>query len=147
MKIKVFIIIFAISFVYFFPVNSYALVGPSSPQHDPSLPEIRLQIVTRDSNGMLVGYIEPSIFYLNNIYLIHDYLDNHPEKKTLITKDGKNYEKFEWQEDNYITDSDNQQSAYALGWKGFSVLQSRQDGQISGAGDIVTAFWHIIRTV
>lgn len=147
MKIKIFFLIFIISFAYFFPVNSHALVGPSSPQKDPSLPEIQIQIVTRDSNGMLVGYLEPSIFYLNNIFLIHDYLDNHSDKKTLITKDGKNFEKFEWEEDNYITSSGHQQTAYALGWEGFSVLQSRNDGQISGAGDVVTAFWHIIRTI
>lgn len=147
MKIKIFLFIFVLSFSFIYPVNSFALVGPSSPQKDPSLPEIRLQLATRDSNGMLVGYIEPSEFYLNNIFLIHDYLDNHQEKKTLIAKDGKNYEKFEWEEEYYVDITGQQQTAYALGWQGFSVLQSRNDGQISGAGDIVTAFWHIVRTI
>ena len=75
----------------FFIVNSNALIGPSAPMEDPSIPELSLQMIVRNSDGVLVTYIEPTNFYLSNMYLIHKFLDEK-ENKSIITIDGKSYE-------------------------------------------------------
>lgn len=130
----------------FFLVNSNAITGPAAPREDPSLPEISLQIQIRNSEGTLVAYIEPSIFFLRSIYMIHQSLDAQ-EKKTIIIKDAKSYEQIEIEFKHYESTSGMQKSSYALYWKGTDVLVTRFDGYISKAGDTATASWKIIRTI
>ena len=126
--------------------NSDALIGPVAPQEDPSLPEIRLQLQLRNSDGMLVAYIEPTTFYLTNVYLIHEFLDAQ-EDKTIIIKDGKSYEQieFEFKHDSLI--GGEQHATYLFGWKGFNPLVTRFNGYISNADDSLTATWKITRVV
>lgn len=146
MKILIFLLIFVVSFGTLFISNSNALVGPSAPQSDPSLPEISLQLEYRDSNGALVGYLEPSIFYLRNLGMIHEMLDAQ-EDKTIITKDGKNFEKIEFEYFNYNTESPSQMAGYSVGWDGYGVLWARFDGILSGNGDSVLAHWKMLRPI
>ena len=145
MKIPIILLIFVMFFGTFFIDDSNALIGPSAPREDPSIPEVRLQIVIRNSEGMLVNYIEPSIFYFTNVYLLHQHL-NEKEDKTIITIDGKNYEqiKFEY---HYIDRADGQRASYSLWEDGFSVLTSRFNGYLSEPGDTMDAIWTITRTI
>jgi len=146
MKILIFLLIFVLSFGTLFISNSNALVGPAAPRSDPSLPEISVQIVYRDSNGMLVGYVEPSIFYLRNIGLIHELLDSE-EDKTIITKDGTNFEKIEFEILTYNPEAPAQKAGYSVGWAGYGVLWAAYDGILSGDNDSLVAHWKVLRTI
>ena len=146
MKILIVVLIFGMFLGTFFLANSNALVGPAAPREDPSLPQISLQLQLRNSEGILVAYIEPSIFYLRNVYLIHEFLDAQ-ENKTTIIIDGKSYEQIKFEFKHYSTTGGEQMPGYQVGWEGFGVLTSRNNGYISGAGDTLTASWKIIRTI
>ena len=125
--------------------NASSHIAPTSHQ---SIPQIILQIEVRNSDGVLVSYIEPSIFFLRNIFLIHDYLDSKADRtKTIVTIDGKKYEQVEWKFKSSILESYDQQSGYQLGYQGYGILNARLNGSISNAGDIVTVYWKITRTV
>ena len=132
----------------FFLADSHAQVKNIAPISDTSLPEIILQIEVRNSDGVLVSYIEPSIFYLRNIFLIHEYLDQKSEdKKTIVTINGKKYEQIEWNFKSKIRESWDQQSGYQLGYKGYGILNARLNGSISQEGDTATAYWKITRPI
>jgi len=146
MKILLIILIFFMSLGIFFLTESNALVGPSAPREDPSLPEISLQLTLRNSDGMLVAYIEPQNFWLRNVFLIHQFLDEQ-ENKTIIFIDGKKYEQVEFEVEHYST-THGQQSMYILGLEGFGgILNAEFNGYISEVGDTLTASWKIIRTL
>ena len=128
----------------FFLANSYA--GKiSASLEDQSLPKMNLQMVVRNSEGVLVTYIEPSIFYLSNVYMIHQNLDGQ-ENKNIITKDGKNYEQFKFGYTHYDRE-DGQRSSYSLWEQGIDVLTSRFNGFLSEPGDTQTTMWTITRTI
>ena len=126
--------------------NSDALIGPVAPQEDPSLPEIRLQLQLRNSDGLLVSYMEPTTFYLTNIYLIHEFLDAQ-EEKTIIIKDGKSYEQIEFEFVHYSLTGGEQHATYLFAWKGFNPLITRFNGYISETDDSITATWKITRVM
>lgn len=126
--------------------NADALVGPSAPRSDPSLPEISVQLEYRDSNGYLVAYIEPSIFYLRNIPLIHEMLDSK-ENIQVFTKDGVQYERIQFVQVTYATASGEQKAGYSVGWDGYGVLWARYNGILSGDGDTLTAHWVLVRPI
>ncbi len=65
MKIPIILLVLAVFFGSFFITDSNAILGPGAPQEDPSLPEISIQIQIRNSDGVLVAYTEPTIYYLN----------------------------------------------------------------------------------
>ena len=146
MKILLIILIFVMSLGIFFFADSNALVGPAAPREDPSLPQISLQLQHRNSDGVLVTYIEPSIFYLRNVNMIHEFLDAQ-ENKTIIIIDGKSYEQIKFEFEGYSATSGNQRAGYNIGWKGFQVLNARHNAYITEAGDTITASWKIIRTI
>ncbi len=143
------LLIFLFLFMFlgtFFLANSNALIGPAAPQEDPSLPEIRLQLQLRNSDGMLVAYIEPTTFYLINVYSIHEFLDAQ-EDKTIIIKDGKSYEQIEFEYKHDSMTGGEQHATYLFAWKGFNPLVTRFNGYISNADDSLTATWKITRVV
>lgn len=146
MRFLIILLIVVASVGTFFISSSDALIAPAAPRYDPSLPEISLQLEYRDSNGMLVAYIEPSIFYLRNIPLIHDMLDSK-ENKTVFTKDGQQYEKVEFEIVTRSTASGEQKAGYSVGWGGYGVLWARYNGILSGDGDTLTAYWKIVRPI
>jgi len=129
-----------------FLVDSNALIGPVAATEDPTLPEISLQLQVRNSDGALVAYIEPTVFYLRSVSHIHEFLDAE-ENKTIIIKDGKTYEQIEFEYEHFSETGEQQISAYFLTWKGGTPLVSFYNGYLSDAGDTLTASWKIIRTV
>ena len=145
MKIPIIVLIFVMCFGTFFLADSNALIGPPAPHEDPSILNILVQIQIRNSEGMLVVYVEPSTFYLNNMYLIHQYLDEQENKKIIII-DGKSYEQIVFQRE--FLDSDGGQRASISLWKNsFPVLNAKFNGYIGQPGDTGTVSWKIIRTI
>jgi len=130
----------------FFVADSSALKGPAAPREHPSLPHIYLQIVVYNSDGMLVTYNEPQVFWLRNIQLIHLFLDEQ-EKKTIIYIDGKKHEQIEFEYKHNYRSGGNQISMYVLGSKGIGLINAEMNGYISEVGDTLTAKWKIIRPV
>lgn len=145
MKIPIILLIFVFSFGTFFYANSNAILGPSAPMSHPSLPQVLLQIEVRNSDGVLVSYIEPTVFYLTNTYLIHKHLDGIENKK-IITLDGQNYEQFVI-ESNFVDRYRGQRASISLWQDGHGVLTSRYDGFLGENGDTQTVTWKITRTI
>jgi len=146
MKILLIVLIFVMSLGIFFLADSSALVGPAAPREHPSLPYISLQITVHNSDGMLVTYNEPRIFWLRNIDFVHELLDEE-EKKTIIFIDGKKHEQIEFERKHYSSTGGGQISMYILGWGGQGILNAEMNGYISDVGDTLTASWKIIRPV
>jgi len=142
MKILLVLIIFVLALGTLFFDDSY---GERSLRKHPSLPEIKLQLEYRNSDGMLVAYEEPTIFYLRNIGMIHDYLDKKEQNKTIITIDGKEYEKFEFRFEQKLI-KENQYSQFGIGHKGIQVLIGAHIGYLAEKGDTLVASWKIVRT-
>jgi len=145
MKIPIILLVFVMFFGTFFYTYSNAILGPAAPTSDPSLPEISVQIQIRNSDGVLVAYIEPSLFYLTNMYLIHKFLDEKENKSTIII-DGKSYEQFEF-EFNHVDRNGGQRASYSLYQDGISVLTTSYNGFIGEPGDIQKISWKIIRSI
>lgn len=145
MKILLIFLIFITFSGIFFLTDSNALIGPAAPTEDPSLPQISLQLQVRNSDGMLVAYMEPTVCYLTNVYLIHEFLDAQ-ENKTTIIINGKKHEQIKFEYKHYSVTSE-QKATYLFAWKGFNPLVCIFDGYISEAGDAITASWKIIRTI
>ena len=146
MKILLIILIFVMSLGIFFLTDSNALVGPAAPREHPSLPYISLQITVHNSDGMLVTYNEPQVFWLRDINSIHQLLDEE-EKKTIIIIDGKKHEQIEFERRHYYNTGGGQISMYILGWAGSGILNAEMNGYISEVGDTLIAYWKIIRPV
>jgi len=146
MKFLIILFGFVLFFGNFFLMDSNAFTGTPAAQEDPSLPEISMQLVLRNSDGMLVEYREPSIFFLRNVHMIHQYLDAQ-ENKIIIVKDGINYEQIEFEFKFTSDDNRHQKTTYALFWDGLAVLTSRFNGYISEVGNTVTVSWKIVRTI
>ncbi len=140
MKIQI-ILIFLLFFGSSLLSNAYA---QGAPHEDPSLPEVSLQLVLRNSDGQLLAYVEPSLTWLRNIWLIHEYLDT-VDNRTIITKDGKNYEQIQFGRTE--TGFSGQITTYSLWYKGYPVLTFTHDGYMAQTDDVITASWKIIRTI
>ena len=126
----------------FFIANSYAAVAP---REDPSLPQINLHIVVRNSEGQLVSYIETDFVYIKNSYLTHTFLDAVDDNnKIIFEEDGITYERFQFKNTEYFS-SQRQITAYALHVEDVPVLLMMHDSYISQPGDSVTTYWDIIR--
>ena len=50
------------------------------PRDHPSLAEVSLQYVVRNSDGGLVGYFEPTLMYILDLAMIHENLDSKENK-------------------------------------------------------------------
>ena len=146
MKILLIILIFVISLGIFSLADSNAYVGPTAPREHPSLPYISLQITVRNSDGMLVTYNEPQVFWLRNVDFIHQFLDEQ-EKKTIIYIDGKKHEQIEFEYKQYFRNSGDQLSMWIIWWEGNGIMHAEINGYITEVGDTMTATWKIIRTV
>jgi len=146
MKILLIFLIFVMSLGIFFLADSNALVGPAAPREHQSLPYISLQLTVRNSDGVLVAYNEPQVFWLRNVNYIHQFLDEQ-ENKTIIFIDGKKHEQIEFGNEHYFRNGGNQISMYVLGWEGNGIINAEMNGYISGVGDTLSATWKIIRPV
>jgi len=112
------------------------------PREHPTIYDVSLQIVVRNSDGGLVAYIEPEILYIQNIESVHSVLDNTPERK-IIEIEGKNYEQIEMGGVEEIA-WEGQANVYNFPFEGMIFLH---DGFILERGDTLTTSWKIIRTV
>ncbi len=135
----------------FFYAHSNAILGPSAPLSDPSIPEITVQIQIRNSDGVLVTYIEPTIFYHSNMYLMHKYLDQQENKKNTFIIDGKSYEQSGYEqfelEFNHIDRNGGQRASYSLWQDGIGFMTTRYNGFIGEPGDSQKISWKIIRAI
>ena len=145
MKIPIILLVLAVFLGSFFITDSNAIMGPGAPQEDPSLPEISVQVEIRNSDGVLVAYTEPSIYFLSNLYMIHQFLDKQENKKT-ITIDGKNYEQIEL-EYLFLERGSGQRASISLWENDRAVLTTRYNGYLGEPGDTQRISWKIIRTI
>ena len=143
MKILILLIIFVLAFGALFFDDSYA---EKSLRKHPSLPEIKLQIEYRNSDGVLVAYEEPTVFYLRNIGWIHEYLDNKQQNKSIITINGTEYEKFEFKFEQKLHKGE-QYSQFGIGHREVQVLIGAHLGYLAEKGDTLIASWKIVRTI
>ena len=117
--------------------------APALRQH-PSLPEVSLQLLVRNSDGQLVAYIEPSEMYIRNLAKTHEFLDGIKNKTTII-KDEKSYELIQFKKVETYKRS-GQLATYGINYKGDFVLLFRHDGYIIQPNDKLTIHWKILRT-
>jgi hypothetical protein len=124
--------------------NAYA-VTVAWPTSDPSLPEIHMQVIIRDSGGALVAYFEPTLWYIADVPGVHALLDTK-EKKTLVHKNNADYQRVEFVDHFTITET-GQITSEPLYYKGKAVLNPRHDAVILQSGDTIDVHWNILRTV
>ena len=141
MRIHIFLLVFVVG---------VAIVGESyaqtdvSPQEDPSLPEVSLQLQLRNSDGQLVTYIEPTTMYISNIKMVHEFLDTKENK--IIEKDGETFEVIQYKQ-TFRFDDTAQYATYGMWYKGDFPLLFRHDGYLTAPGDTLDVFWKITRTI
>ncbi len=145
MKTSIVLLIFVLFIGTFFLIDSEALTHQAAPREDPSLPQVSLQLQLRNSEGQLVTYLEPTTMYITNIAMVHEYLDNI-ENKTIIEKDGENFELIEFQS-TAVFSKTKQIATYGMVHKGIHVLMFRHDGYLTSPGDTLDVSWKIIRTL
>jgi hypothetical protein len=140
MKIQLFLLVI---------VAAFSLVGYSHaevyPQEDPSLYDVSLQLQLRNSEGQLITYIEPTIMFISNIKLVHEFLDTKENKK-IIEKDGEKLELIQY-EQIFRFDKTAQYSTLQMRYNNDYVLLFRHDGYFTSPGDTLDAFWKITRTI
>jgi hypothetical protein len=142
---KLIVVIFSVLLLGSFVGNSFAQVFVPYPSTDKTLPEVSLQLVLRNSNGQLITYIEPTLVYIPSVPNTHKYLDLIGNK-TIITKDGQNFELIEFQQTSRFSTSE-QFATFGMVYKGNFVYLFRHDAYLSHPGDVLTAHWYIVRTI
>ena len=120
------------------------------PSADPTLDKVSLQLVLRNSDGKLITYVEPTMMSILDIDDTHNYLDSI-QNKTIIAKDGENFELIQFQKtDTFATAQ--QIGTYQLIYNKTEFYQTpvllfRHDGYFTHPGDVLTAYWSIIRAI
>jgi hypothetical protein len=139
MKMKIVLAFFCLGIFY-----GGSEVWGLPPTSDPSLPEISLQILVRDSKGNLVEYIEPTFFYIQYLPGVNDFLNN-PPNDAKIKKVG-NLETFEFQQWERIKTS-HMIGAHGLYHNNVFVILFIIEGYFGEPGDTITTSWKITRMV
>jgi len=142
---KLLLLFFSALLLFSFVGTSFAQVFVPFPSSDKTLPEVSLQLVLRNSNGQLIAYIEPTLVYIPSVPNTHKYLDLVGEK-TIITRDGQNFERIEYTQTNNFSTSE-QFATFGMVYYGDYVFLFRHDAYLSHPGDVLTAHWHVIRTM
>ncbi len=112
---------------------------------DPSFVEISLQVQLRDSDGLLVAYYEPTSIWVVDSQLTHEYLDAK-ENKTIISKDGRNFEVFTWEQSESYRGGE-LETAFGFYKDGDLALIAYTNGYLTEPGDTSSKFWKIVRPV
>ena len=145
------VLIFLLIVVVGFSLVSISLVGISfgekvaHPQADPSLYDVSLQLQLRNSEVQLITYIEPTIMFISNIKLVHEYLDGKENKK-IIEKDGEKLELIQYEQIFRFSET-KQIATLGMVYKDTFVLTFRHDAYLTSPGDTLDAFWKITRTI
>jgi len=142
-----FVLILAIGIVV---LSSILLMDVNASTHNrshPSLVEVSLQVLVRDSEGRLVSYFEPNLMYIVNLAKIHERLDE-VEDKEIILINGVEHELIEIHLVGHFTEKDSKQIASFIMYHGGErVLAYRHDGYFIENGDTWIAHWKIIRPI
>jgi len=142
-------IIFTLTIFVF--ILGFILIGNSygqraiAPSEDPSLPEVSLQLQLRNSEGHLVTYLEPTVMYITNLRMVHEFLDTI-ENKTIIEKNGEIFELIQYDSKAFFSKT-KQIATYGLVYKNTFVLLFRHDGYLTSPGDTLYVSWKITRTI
>ncbi|HXV38433.1 MAG TPA: hypothetical protein VD699_02515 [Nitrosopumilaceae archaeon] len=136
-------IILSLSTIIVFSTFLGTSYGAPALREHPSLPEVSLQLLVRNSEGQLVAYIEPSEMYIRNLAKTHEFLDGIKNKTTII-KDEKSYELIQFKKVETYKRS-GQLATYGINYKGDFVLLFRHDGYIIQPNDKLTIHWKILR--
>ncbi len=132
-----------ITFSGFLIGNSNAIIE----KEDPSLPQVSLQLVVRNSSGELVAYEEPTRMYIMDLGGVHKYLDGI-DSKTVIQIGEKNFQMIEFKKiEHYTENHQGQMATYCMVYYGKCVMLFRHNSFIAQPGDTLTLSWKIIRTV
>ena len=107
--------------------------------------DVSLQLQVRNSEGQLITYIEPTIMFISNIKLVHEFLDTKENKK-IIEKDGEKLELIQY-EQIFRFDNTAQYSTLQMRYNNDYVLLFRHDGYFTSPGDTLDTFWKITRTI
>ena len=140
MKIYVTILVIMVSLGSIFGISYAFTVAPSSV---PSLPQTSLQYVVRDSHGTLVGYLEPSVWFIRDVGGVHKYLDTLKPQST-TQKDGKTLQ-------SYVIQSSEgfghfgQFTEYNLWYGDTAVIVVNNNGYLAGPGDTNSVSWKLVR--
>jgi len=124
--------------------TSYGQILIPYPTSDPSIPEISMQVVVRNSDGQLIAYFEPTLWYIDNLPGLHKFLDT--KEKSLLEKGGKQLEQFQFEQIYYFHKNNSGQiTTEPLYFNNHEVLSPRHDGIVMKPGDTITVYWKIIR--
>jgi len=112
--------------------------------------KVLLQLQVRNSDGQLVAYIEGTKILTIKEWLLNNYLDTLPNKKT-VTDEGKKYELFQWQGKTEKFDKTHSMALFQLhvnynDQMVMPLLVNHNAYQVQ-EGDTVTVFWTIMRSV
>ena len=144
MRIQIFLLVFVFIFGFTLIDNSYGQQD-TAPREDPSLPQVSLQLQLRNSEGQLVTYLEPTVMYITNIAMVHEFLDTIEDKK-IIEKNGEKFELIQYDSKSFFSTT-KQIASYGMVYKETHVLIFRHDGYIASPGDTLDISWKIIRTI
>ena len=146
MKTKIFLLIFVVGFIFVGESYSYAdHEKKASPQEDPSLIDVSLQVQLRNSEGQLITYIEPTTMYIQNIKSVHEFLDAKENKK-IIEIENERFQVIEYTQ-TWVLPQTKAVTTIAMWHEGDTALLFRMDGVITAPGDTLDASWKIIRTI
>jgi hypothetical protein len=126
--------------------TSYGQAFVPYPTSDPSIPEISMQVVARNSEGQLIAYFEPTLWYIDNLSGLHKFLDT--KVKSSLNKDGKQLEQFQFKQTYYFNENNRGQiTSEPLYFNNHEVLSPRHDGIVMKPGDTIVVYWKILRVV
>ncbi len=142
------IIIISVLCLFFIGISSYSYAQYTVVDSNTKFPQVMLQLELRDSDGNFLTYIEAKQIIAFYPLELNEFLDNQNNKEFLI-KDGKAYEKIQWQA---RTEKFNKQHAWSQfdlwvpGENEFKrVLTVRHNSYQTQPDDTVTVYWTIIR--
>lgn len=144
MNVQLLLVAFGLFLLGMMAESSYAATI-AFPTSDPSLPEIHMQVVVRNPDGVLVSYFEPTLWYISDVGGVHALLDTK-ETKVLIHKNNNMYQKITFV-DHFVMYDTEQITSEPLYYGGKQVLSPRHDGIILKSGYTIDAYWNILRIV
>ena len=130
-----------ISFIILFTL-SVGFVGVTQGvlwNDDTGIVEITIQIQLRDSEGRLVAYYEPTQTWVHP-EIVDEHLDTK-ENKSIILKDGKNFEVIKWEISKSYS-GNKLKTGYGIA--GFSAYSN---GFIAETGYTTTESWKVVRSL
>jgi len=141
------VLIFALGIIALSPIFLMDVYGFSHNRSHPSLIEVSLQMLVRDSEGRLVAYFEPNLMYIVNLAKLHERLDGIENKEKILIN-GVEHELIKYHQSGHHKEKHRDQiSAFILYYQGIAVLQYNHDGYLTEPGDNWITEWKIIRTI